>query len=122
LAGIDDKYIIRKLMKLEDDEEYVICGYPDPTKMRTSLALRENEESKSELSRIHAQHRIQFALLFAELHNSIQELGSDSTRAIDLARLDSEIHKFMKSVNISYFEDWIKQNEQLDPMIPGSFR
>jgi len=121
LAGIDDKYIIRKLMKLEDDEEYVICGYPDPTKMRTSLALRENEESKSELSRIHAQHRIQFALLFAELHNSIQELGSDSTRAIDLARLDSEIHKFMKSVNISYFEDWIKQNEQLDPMIPGSW-
>ena len=36
---------------------------------------------------------------------------------INLDNLDTEIHKFMKSINITYFEDWVNENAQLDAWV-----
>ena len=114
LAGMDPKYIIVEPMILEGvdgsstTEEYVICGYPDRSKMGTYLKMMEDPVIKERIDKIHDQHRKEFARLFAEMHNSVSE---EKDKIIDF---NNELHKFMKSNNISYFEKWIMQNEQLD--------
>ena len=107
LAGME-KYIIVEPMKLEDGGEYIICGYPDPSKMRTYLSLRDDPGIKKALEDIYAMQRTNFATLFAEMHNLVLKDGN--VDRIDLTQLDTEIHKFMKSINITYFESWVNAN------------
>ena len=117
-----EKYIIVESMKLEDGGEYVICGYPDPSKMRTYLSLRDDPDIGKALSDIYTMQRTGYAQAFAKMHNSILGDGFeiDSNR-IDLSHLDTEIHKFMKSINITYFESWVKANEQLNVANPDAW-
>ena len=114
LAGME-KYIIVEPIKLADGGEYVICGYPDQSKMRTYLSLRNDPIIGKALDDIYKMQRTEFARMFAEMHNSVLE-AADINR-INLDLLDDEIHKFMKSINITYFESWVKANEQLDPQL-----
>jgi hypothetical protein len=117
LAGME-KYIILEPMKPEDGDEYIICGYPDLSKMRTYLSLRNDPIIGKALNDIYAMQRTGFARMFAEMHNSILDTsldaGSGDATRINLDQLDKEIHKFMKSINITYFESWIMTNGQLD--------
>lgn len=114
LAGME-KYIIVEPIKLADGGEYVICGYPDLSKMRTYLTLRDDPVIGAALNDIYTIQRTKFAGMFAEMHNSILEAGLGDANRINLDLLDDGIHKFMKSINITYFESWVKANEQLDP-------
>ena len=119
-----EKYIIVEPVKLQDGSEYVICGYPDPSKMRTYLSLRDDPNIGKALADIYTMQRTGYAQVFAEMHNSILKAvdGDDGdANQIDLTQLDTEIHKFMKSINITYFESWVKANGQLDASNPISW-
>jgi len=117
LAGMG-KYIIVEPMTLADGE-YVICGYPDLSKMHTYLSLRNDPIIGKALNDIYTMQRTNFATLFAEMHNSVLKDG-DGNR-IELSQLDTEIHKFMKSINITYFESWVKANTELDASNPNAW-
>lgn len=127
LKGMED-YIIVDAIKLEDGGEYIICGYPDASKMRTYISLRENLDIGSKLAEIYKSQKANFAHLFAEMHNSTladsanaSSNASASTNKINLELLDTEIHKFMKSINITYFESWVRANTQLDASNPAAW-
>lgn len=134
LADLDLKYIILESLMLaspiQKTEEYLICGYPDKSKMTNSLTIRTNPEINKALSDIYNTHKTIFARLFAEMHN--QTIPRDKPeQMINLTSLENldkpdfrdklELYKFMKSINITYFEDWVKQNEQLDPFNPNAW-
>jgi hypothetical protein len=117
LAGINRKYIIVESVIVEGDGEYVICGYPDPSKMRTYFKMLE--ENHADFANIHSMHRTEFAKLFAEMHNSAT---SDIEMQINLETLENKLYKFSsKNANLDYLETWLKQNELLDITNPNAW-
>jgi len=133
LSDLDPKYIILETVKLAStesnhDEEYVICGYPDKSKMAISLSMYSKPEINASIVEIHNKQKTEYARLFSEMHN--QTIPSEQLeQRINLATLDNptstfeklELYKFMKSLNITYFENWIKQNEHLDNTNPNAW-
>ena len=56
LEGIPDEYVIIDEVRI-GDEEYVICGYPDPKKMRQHIDLLRPQPVAKSLQEIHAEQR-----------------------------------------------------------------
>jgi hypothetical protein len=109
LQGIPDKYIIVETVSSEGDE-YVICGYPDPSKMRTYLSMLENPDIQTRIEKIHKKHRTRFVQLFADMHNFAHRDKLEK----QINNIEREIYKFMPlSPNMDYLENWYKQNPKL---------
>ena len=116
LQGIPDKYIIIESVKSSvDGQEYVICGYPDPSKMRTYLSMLENPDIQSHIAEIHKKHRTQFAQLFADMYNFVMKTNSNRDNQIDIITdISQEMYKFIPhSMNRTYLETWYKENPKL---------
>ena len=128
LQGIPEKYIIIENIKItvkETEEEYVICGYPDPRIMRTYIEMLENETTKSEINKIHELHKTEFSQLFADMYNFV-----NPTNRID--DIKTNLYKFMgQGITRIYLEKWYSQypklkkwvqsldyNKKLDDMTP----
>lgn len=130
LAGIDTKYVIVESVRLpekggaegdaDDSNEYIICGYPDPSKMRTYLKMLETHGEAFE--GIHEEHRTGFAKLFAEMHNAATS-NVIAEMQINTSNLGNEIYKFAPQPgrNLNYLQIWLKQNEQLDATNPAAW-
>jgi len=80
------KIIIEKVTTLEEDEEYVIVGYPKDT-MRSYLDLYN--KNKVMFDAIYEKHKSDFMTSMAELHNFI-----NPNNTIDMDQLTTEINKF----------------------------
>jgi hypothetical protein len=110
LAGIPKKYIITETMML-DDGEYVICGYPAPSKMRNYFALMNDDNIKSEIDEIHRKQRSGLSKLYAEMYNFVMK-SNGKNNLID--NVDTDMYKFVpKSKNCEYLELWYKENPKL---------
>jgi hypothetical protein len=116
LEGIDEKYIITENMIIGDGdskEEFVICGYPDPSKMRTYLNLLKDENIKTQINDIHIKHKTEFAQLFADMHNFIT-----TEQDKKIINIETELYKFVpNSINITYMKKWYEQNPELHKWI-----
>jgi len=116
LQGIPDKYIIIESVKSSvDGQEYVICGYPDPSKMRTYLSMLENSDIQSHIAEIHKKHRTQFAQSFGDMYNFVMKTNSNKDNQIDIITdISKEMYKFVPhSMNRTYLETWYKENPNL---------
>ena len=110
LQGIPDKYIITEKITI-GGEEFIICGYPDPSKMRTYLSMLENPKIRDIINDIHTSHKTQFIQLFADMHNFII---SDIEPSKKITNLEEDLHKLVPpSMNLKYLKTWYEQNPKL---------
>jgi hypothetical protein len=102
LDGIAKKYIIIDKINI-DAKEYVICGYPDPTKMRYYLKMYEQYTDK--LVEIHNYMKTNYSNLYKDLYNAINKTDK-------IINIDEDIHKlYWENVNINYIKTWYEQNK-----------
>jgi len=119
LQGIPDKYIIIEHVKFDiDGEEYVICGYPDTSKMRTYLAMLNNPDIEYKIREIHKQHCNENTQLYTDLHNFVNdatdEPDNSNSASNRITNIEEDLYKFMpKSKNREYLENWYIQNPKL---------
>lgn len=110
LAGIPPKYIIIEEMNIEGLGEFVICGYPSPSKMRNYLSLLEDREIGTKLTAIHKEQKTQFARKFVQMYNAIYREQPDK----QIKDVETEMYKFIeKALNLKYIEKWYEAQPQL---------
>ena len=112
-----DDYVIIEEMTIGEDaskEEFVICGYPASSKMRTYLNLLKDEKIKSQINAIHTKHKTEFAQLFADMHNFVNTetiLNAENQNIPNpkyISTLD-ELYKFSKVATYDNITNWFKQ-------------
>ena len=105
LEGIPAEYVIIDEVKI-GDEEYVICGYPDPKKMRQHIDLLRPQPVAKSLQEIHAEQRTASSELYREWYNKVYSTEQDKQ-----VKDDNEIYKMIPtSLNRKYLEAWYNEN------------
>lgn len=121
LQGIPNKYIITETVML-DDGEYVICGYPDPSKMRTYLTMLNNPAIQAKITEIHKKHRTEFAQSYADMYNVVmktKDIDNDNISSIN--DINTDMHKFLPpAMNIKYIKTWYKENPNLSQWVKSA--
>ena len=107
LQGIPEKYIILENIKDSDGDDYLICGYPDPKKMRHYLKVYENDYPG--ITEIHNIHKQQLAQHYAKLHNQVNRHNLDNIISIETGPTPDnfipELYKFYwENVNLKYIK------------------
>jgi hypothetical protein len=101
LSNIDSKYIIIDNTITIDNEQYVICGYPDPKKMINKLSFWDDEEFLN----IQDFHKLNLGNLLVEFYNIYNkiEFSKEEEKQNEYYKLYYKVRETDWNYIINYF-------------------